>query len=104
MNSVSLLLDDEVVEGAITDLPQQIGSYSINSPLYGCKDARVVPEDYSATMSVYTEYWLKALVAEGDEVFESAWEEMCTRTMEAGGQKILDGGNEVWAECKAEGA
>ena len=104
VNSVSWLRDDEVVEGAITDLPQQIGSYSINSPLYGCKDARVVPEDYSATMSVYTEYWLKALVAEGDEAFESAWEEMCTRTMEAGGQKILDGGNEVWAERKAEGA
>lgn len=101
-NFQSWLRDDEVVEGAISDLPQQIGQYSINSPLYGCKDPRMVPEDYAATMSVYTEYWLKAVCAESDEAFEEAWDEMCARTMEAGGDKILAGGNEVWAERQAE--
>lgn len=97
LNAQTWVRDDQTAE-TMPEFAQLIGQYAINSPLLGSKDERVQPDDWSATMSIYTEYWTKAIYAASDAEFETAWEEMCTRLMEGGGQKILDGGNEIWAE------
>lgn len=97
LNAQTWVRDDQTEE-TMPEFPQQIGQYALNSPLLGSKDPRVQPDDWNATMSVYSEYWLKAIYAKSDEEFETAWDEMCTRLMDAGGQTLLDGGNELWAE------
>jgi len=97
LNAQTWVRDDQTAD-TMPEFPQLIGQYALSSPLYGSKDPRVQPDDWSSTMSVYTEYWLKAIYAKSDAEFETAWDEMCTRLMAAGGQKILDGGNELWAE------
>lgn len=96
VNSKSWVRDDEA--NGLPTFVADVSSYSVGSPLYGSQDPRVQFDDYYAMTSIYTEYWLKAVYAKTDEEFETMWDEMVTRTMEGGGQKRLDGGNELWAE------
>jgi ABC-type glycerol-3-phosphate transport system substrate-binding protein len=99
-NSQSWLRNDQSPE-TIPEFAQMVSSYSVASPLLLSTDPRVRPTNWNAMISIYLEFWLKAIYAKTDREFETRWTEMKTKIMENGGQELIKNANEVWKEMNS---